>query len=149
MISCIEFIPAYSEGFKFLEEKTSQTEPEKFWSWLSGFYLSDTLDRLVAEEGLEGCFKYWAHSLNEEAAGFKMTLNEIKGEFTIEMHKCPSKAMLIEMNHLEPYHSYCAHCASLYRPVVEKYGYSYNEHREECGKASCQLIVSVKKNTNL
>ena len=75
MISCTEFIPAYSEGFKFLEEKAGHTGPEKFWSWLSRFYLSDTLDRLIAEDGLEGCFKYWAHSLNEEAAEFKMTFN--------------------------------------------------------------------------
>ena len=93
MISCTEFIPAYSEGFKFFELLGGREELEKFWSYLSGLYLKDTLSKLVAEEGLEGCNTYWSHSLNEEAADFKMVLDEIKGEFRIDMIKCPSKGM--------------------------------------------------------
>ena len=35
MISCTEFIPAYSEGFKFLEQMGVRKEVEKFWGELS------------------------------------------------------------------------------------------------------------------
>lgn len=142
MISCTEFIPAYSEGFKFLEQHAGPAEPGRFWSWLSSSFLRDSLDLLIAEYGLEGCFIYWSHSLNEEAAGFRMMLDEIKGEFTIEMSRCPSRAMLNEMQHLESYHSYCSHCASLYRPVAEKHGLKYKEDISGCGQARCSLKIS-------
>jgi hypothetical protein len=149
MISCTEFIPAYSEGFKYLEMISPSDEPGKFWNWLSENFLQGSLARLISDRGLEGCFEYWAHSLNEEAAGFKMTLDEIKGEFTIEMHKCPSKAMLNGMKNLEPYNSYCSHCSALYRPAAERYGYSYAEDLTGSSKASCRVIISIKRETNL
>lgn len=142
MISCTEFIPAYNEGFKFLEQRGGSAEPDRFWRWLSSFYLRGSLDRLIARDGLEGCFSYWSHSLNEEAAGFRMMLDEIMGEFTIEMTRCPSRAMLNEMEHLEPYHSYCSHCAALYRPVAEKYGLKYEEDISGCRQACCSLKIS-------
>ncbi|MCE5345309.1 MAG: hypothetical protein LLG13_03325 [Bacteroidales bacterium] len=144
MISCTEFIPAYSEGFKFIEQTHGRNELEKFWSFLSDLYLNDSLRKLVAEEGLEGCYTYWSHSLNEEAADFTMILDEIKGEFIIDMHKCPSKGMLNEFKHLEPYHSYCDHCPALYKPVVERYGYKYYEDSSNCKKASCCTTISIK-----
>ena len=146
MISCTEFIPAYSEGFKFLEQRGGPAEPGRFWSWLSSFYLRDSLDRLIARDGLEGCFTYWSHSLNEEAAGFRMKLDEIRGEFTIELTRCPSRAMLNEMKHIEPYHSYCSHCAALYRPVAEKHGLKYEEDISGCGQACCSLKISYNQN---
>ncbi len=144
MISCTEFIPAYSEGFKFLELISGSDEPEKFWRWLSTIYLKDSLEKLMSEKGLEGCFEYWAASLNEEAAGFRMILDEIKGEFTIEMEKCPSRNILNEMKHLKPYRHYCDHCVALYRPVAEKLGYAYYEYHSDRGKASCRLKISIK-----
>jgi len=144
MISCTEFIPAYSEGFKFLEMAGGRKELEKFWSYLSDLYLKDTLEKEIAEEGLEGCNTYWAHSLNEEAADFKMILDEIKGEFSIDMIKCPSKGMLNELKHMVPYHSYCDHCPALYRPIVERQGYSYVEDLSNCSKASCTVTIKVK-----
>jgi len=143
MISCTQFIPAYSEGFKFLETIGGRAEVEKFWAELSRLYLNDSLEKLVADEGLKGCYKYWSHSLNEEAADFTMVFDEEKGEFTIQMHQCPSKQMLLDLKHIEPYHAYCDHCAALYKPVVEKYGYRYQEEIDAC-HASCQIIISKK-----
>jgi hypothetical protein len=87
MISCTEFIPAYSEGFTFIESRGGRQQVEEFWNVLSGLYLKDSLSRLIADEGLEGCFAYWAHTLNEEAADFTMVLDEIKGEFRIDMRR--------------------------------------------------------------
>lgn len=143
MISCTEFIPAYSEGFKFLEQIGGRQEVEKFWSKLSNLYLKDSLSKLITEKGLEGCFEYWSHSLNEEAADFTMTLDENKGEFRIEMHHCPSKGRLLELKHLTPYHSYCDHCEALYKPVAEKAGFRY-EANVDCDNARCVLTISNK-----
>ncbi len=140
MISCTEFIPAYSEGFKFIESIGGRKEVEKFWSELSDLYLTGTLAKLISEDGLEGCFTYWAQSLNEEAADFTMVLDENKGEFTIDMHKCPSKNMLLQLKHMTPYHSYCDHCDALYKPVVERLGYQY-ESKIDCDNASCSIII--------
>jgi hypothetical protein len=144
MISCTEFIPAYSEGFKFFEIIGGRQELEKFWSFLSGLYLKETLSKEVAEDGLEGCYNYWSHSLNEEAADFKMELNEIKGEFSIDMIKCPSKGMLNELTYMEPYHAYCDHCPALYRSILEQQGYRYDEDLSNCDKAKCFMKISVK-----
>ena len=145
MISCTEFIPAYSEGFKFFEQVGGRKELEKFWSYLSDLYLKDTLSKMVAEEGLEGCNTYWSHSLNEEAADFKMVLDEIKGEFRIDMIKCPSKGMLNELTYMEPYHSYCDHCPALYRPIIESQGYKYNDDISNCEKASCTVTIAINR----
>jgi len=144
MISCTEFIPAYSEGFKFLEALGGRAEVEKFWAELSRLYLSGSLEKLVAEQGLKGCYTYWSHSLNEEAADFTMELDEEKGEFSIRMHQCPSKQMLLDLKHIEPYHAYCDHCVALYKPVVEKYGYAYHEEIN-AEQASCYIIIKNKE----
>ena len=143
MISCTEFIPAYSEGFKFLETIGGRAEVENFWAELSRLYLNSSLEKLVAEEGLKGCYTYWSHSLNEEAADFTMALDEEKGEFSIVMHQCPSKGMLLDLKYMEPYRSYCDHCVALYKPVLEKYGYTYHEEID-ADHAKCQIIIKNK-----
>lgn len=143
MISCTEFIPAYSEGFKFLEIVGGRKEVEKFWSELSDLYLKDSLLKLMTEKGLEGAYEYWAHSLNEEAADFTMILDKNKNEFKIDMHKCPSKSMLMEYKHMTPYHSYCDHCEALYKPIAEKAGFTY-ESEVDCDNASCSLTIKIK-----
>ena len=143
MISCTQFIPAYSEGFKFLETLGGRAEVEQFWAELSHRYLKDSLGKLVAEQGLKGCFAYWSHALNEEAADFTMTLDEEEGEFSILMNHCPSKGMLLDMKHLVPYPSYCDHCSALYRPVVEKHGYTYQEE-VDAEHAKCKIIIKKR-----
>lgn len=144
MISCTEFIPAYSEGFKFLESIGGRVQVENFWAELSRLYLNSSLEKLVAEEGLKGCYRYWSHSLNEEAADFTMSLDEEKNEFSIRMHQCPSKKMLLDMAYMTPYASYCDHCAALYRPVIEKYGFTYHEE-VDAEQASCQIVIKKKE----
>jgi hypothetical protein len=146
MISCTEFIPAYSEGFKFIESIGGRNEVERFWAELSALYLKDSLENLVAKDGLNGCYTYWSHSLNEEAADFTMILDDENDEFTIQMHQCPSKKLLLEQEHMFPYDAYCDHCEALYRPIVEKYGYDY-EGKIDCVKPSC--IVKINKSKKL
>ena len=144
MISCTEFIPAYSELFKFLEKKGGKEAVVKYWETISKDGL-DLLRKEASENGLRGCWNYWSHTLNEEAADFTMTLDEDKGEFTINMHKCPSKGKLIATPHIEPYKDYCEHCDILYRNVLEPLGYKYDIDLSRCDEATCKITVSENK----
>ena len=142
MLSCTDFIPAYSELFKFIEEHEGYNGVRSYWKYLSDEFLIESLGKAVAEKGLEGCFDYWEVPLNEEAADFTLTFDPDVGEFTIEMHYCPSKGRLIEFTHIEPYHDYCGHCDLLYRNILEKYGFEYYFDTQNCDKASCFIRVT-------
>jgi hypothetical protein len=144
MISCTEFIPAYSELFKFLEKKGGQAAVGDFWNFLSDQFLGNLRD-LVAKHGLRGCWEYWSHTLNEEAADFTMELDEEAGEFKITMHGCPSKGMLLKTKQITPYHDYCRHCDILYRRVLEPLGYEYTYDMSGIDQAKCALTVRRKK----
>ncbi|MCE5250358.1 hypothetical protein LLG96_09075 [bacterium] len=142
MITCTDFIPAYSELFKYLESRGGKDAVVDFWNYLSDNFLGN-LRSLVEEHGLRGCWMYWSHTLNEEAADFTMELDEEAGEFSITMHTCPSKGRLLELSHFAPYPDYCEHCNVLYRRVLEPLGYEYSIDLSECEKAKCK--VTVKK----
>lgn len=144
MISCTEFIPAYSELFKYLHEKGGEAVVREFWAELSDRFLGNLKDEVVCH-GLRGCWNYWARTLNEEAADFTMSLDEEAGEFRIEMHHCPSKGRLLELAHMTPYPGYCSHCDTLYRKVLEPLGFVYSLDQRECDKAACVLAVSRKE----
>lgn len=140
MISCTEFIPAYSELFKFLDRKSGKEAVVKFWENLSDSFLSN-LGNLAERKGLAGCFEYWSQTLNEEAADFRMTLDEDNGFFEIELRYCPSMGRLLEEKHMEPYEFYCEHCDILYRRVLEPLGFKCDIDISNGHKAKCKLIV--------
>ncbi len=140
MISCTEFIPAYSEFFRYLEERGGRDEVVRFWEYLSDNFLHNLRD-LVTEHGLRGCWTYWSHTLNEEAAGFTMTLDEDAGEFSIVMHDCPSKGLLLGLEQMAPYHDYCGHCDVLYRRVLEPLGFECIADLSACDEARCSFVV--------
>lgn len=144
MISCTEFIAAYSELFKFLEKKGGKKAVEDFWNYLSDKYLTSSLKKLVKRHGLRGCWLYDARTLNEEAADFTMELDEKAGVFKIFMHYCPSKGRLLKWKHLKPYHDYCRHCDVLYRRVLEPLGYRYEIDLSQADKARCAIVVTRK-----
>lgn len=144
MISCTEFIPAYSELFTYLEDKRGREEVDRFWKYLfvpdgKGIPLIDFVER----EGIAGCYSYWAGTLNEEAADFTMYLNEKRGFFYIKMHRCPSKGRLLELKDkigITPYHDYCLHCDS-YRSAVEKIGLKYIYNFQGIENAACSILI--------
>ena len=144
MISCTEFIPAYSELFKYIEQKKDKTAVVDFWNYLSDKFLTNLKD-LVAINGIRGCWIYWNKTLGEEAADFTMELDEEAGEFSITMHHCPSKGRLLEYKYIEPYRDYCEHCDVLYRRVLEPLGYIYELDRSQTDHARCKLRVKTKK----
>jgi len=143
MISCTEFIPAYSELFKFIEAKDGKEGVVKYWECMSDHFLNNLRD-LATRKDLAGCFEYWSHTLPEEAADFRMTLDEDAGEFRIEMRACPSKGRLLEYEHIDPYPAYCEHCDTLYRRVLEPLGFEYEVDLTRTDKAACSLIVRRK-----
>lgn len=144
MISCKDFIPAYSEFFKYLERTHGHGEVLAFWESL---FVPDgkgiPLVNFVAKSGIRGCFDYWAHSLNEEAADFTMYLNEKRGFFQIVMHHCPSKGRLLELQDetgIAPYPHYCLHC-DYYRGAVEKHGLKYIYNFTGVDRAACSILI--------
>ena len=143
MISCTEFIPAYSELFRYLEKRGGKEAVEEFWRYLSDNFLGN-LKSLVEEHGLRGCWLYWSHTLNEEAADFTMENDDEAGEFSIVMHHCPSKGRLNELQHIEPYYDYCGHCDVLYRRVLEPLGFECVADLSECDQARCSFVVRDK-----
>ena len=144
MISCTEFIPAYSELFKYIEKKEDKAAVVDFWNYLSDIFLTNLKDHVI-ENGIRGCWIYWNNTLSEEAADYTMELNEEAGEFSITMHHCPSKGRLLEYEHIEPYHDYCEHCDVLYRRVLEPLGYTYELDRSQTDQARCRVYVKSKK----
>ncbi len=148
MISCTEFIPAYSELFSFLEQRHGRGEVDNFWTHL---FKPDgkgiPLVNFVKKEGIRGCFTYWAGSLNEEAADFTMYLNEKRGFFKIKMHRCPSKGRLLELKEsigITPYHDYCLHCDH-YRAAVAEVGLDYTYDFTDTDKAACSILITDPK----
>ena len=144
MISCKDFIPAYSEFFKYLERAHGHGEVLAFWESL---FVPDgkgiPLVNFVAKSGIRGCFDYWAQSLNEEAADFTMYLNEKRGFFQIVMHHCPSKGRLLELQDetgIAPYPHYCLHC-DYYRGAVEKHGLKYLYNFTGVDRAACSILI--------
>jgi len=144
MIPCTDFIPAYSELFKYLERRGGKEAVVDFWAYLSDNFLGN-LKALVEEHGIRGCWLYWSHTLNEEAADFTMELDEEAGVFSITMHRCPSKGRLLEYSHIEPYRDYCGHCDLLYRRVLEPLGYEYDIDLSESDRARCRVVVRRKE----
>ena len=144
MISCTEFIPAYSELFKFLHQTGGRAAVTDFWNYLSDNFLGNLRD-LVAKHGIRGCWLYWSHTLNEEAADFTMTLDEEAGEFRIDMHKCPSKGRLMQIKHVEPYDKYCDHCDVLYRRVLEPMGYEVINDLSQVDQARCSVVIRKRR----
>jgi len=140
MISCTEFIPAYSELFTYLEDRFGFEEVEKYWNDIFNPERNGILNQKVSQDGIRGCYEYWSYTLNEEAADFTLYLNEKDGWFMIKMHHCPSKGRLLECKHITPYHKYCLHC-DLYRKTIEKYGFVYEYDFTETDKAICSLSV--------
>lgn len=144
MISCTEFIPAYSELFTFLAKEKGRAEVDNFWAYL---FEPDgkgiPLINFVEKEGIRGCYTYWSGSLNEEAADFSMYVNEKRGFFYLEMHRCPSKGRLLQLKETDgvtPFPEYCLHC-DYYRHAVEKIGLKYIYNFSGMDKAACALLI--------
>ncbi len=97
----------------------------------------------MKKEGVRGCFSYWAGTLNEEAASFTMYLNEKRGFYLLDMHKCPSKGRLLSLKDdigITPYKDYCLHCDH-YRAAIEKVDLKYIYNFKGTERAACSILI--------
>ncbi|MCQ2437497.1 MAG: hypothetical protein MJ099_03770 [Clostridia bacterium] len=144
MISCTEFIPAYSELFTYLDDHYGRKEVERFWAYLfeptgDGIPLINFAKKM----GLRGCWEYWKGTLTEEAADCTKYMNEKEGWIFSEMHYCPSKGRLLELEKeigLKPYYDYCGHC-DYYRASLEKVGLTWTRNHLHVDRASCESLI--------
>jgi len=144
MISCTEFIPAYSELFKYIESREGKQGVLEYWNYLSDNCVKAGLGQIAKEKGIMGCWEYFSKSLNEEAADFDMAVDEEAGTLTINMRYCPSKGRLLELEHIEPYRDYCEHCDVLYRRVLEPLGFVHEIDMSNVDRAACSEVITKK-----
>ena len=139
MVSCTEFIPLYSELFKWLDKKGGKEEVLKYWNYISDKYVEPRLGEELKKHGLKGCWNYWNKSLNEEACDFSMTYDEENNYFEIDMKGCPSRGMINKLSYMEPYEDYCGHCDVLYSRCAIKYGIEIKGNYDNVDKACCKI----------
>ncbi len=152
MITCTEFIPLYSEFFKYLEEREGHDAVLAYWYHISDTSIGDKTnpnsmayhcDRLG---GYKGAIKYWSHTTTEEACDTFGIANDEKGYRFSIMRYCPSRGMLNALKHVEPYYDYCEHCKIIYSRVLEKYGCKYERNQSEVANARCSSVLYHKDN---
>ena len=126
MISCTEFIPLYSEFFKFLDRQGGYETVLDYWNYLSDTSLGDETNphsmvyHIEREGGFEGARAYWRHTSTEEACDTYSVVDPVNKYSYSEMYYCPSRGMLNNLKHIEPYEHYCDHCNVIYSRVLER-----------------------------
>ena len=152
MISCTEFIPLYSEFFKYCESRGGHDEVMRYWIHLSDTSIGDKTnpnslaykcDRLG---GYEGATAYWGHTLTEEACDLFQIHDRTKRYRYSHMRYCPSRGMLNSLTHVEPYYDYCSHCNVIYSRVLEKYGVKYDRDNSDVANAQCRSVYYEEGN---
>ena len=145
MISCTEFIPLYSEFFKYLAKRGGGDQAVMdYWIAISDGSIGDkTNPNSLAYKceqfgGFEGAIAYWGHTLTEEACDL-FEMEDWKGRIKYShMRHCPSRGMLNELKHVEPYYDYCSHCNVIYGRILEKYGVVLERDNLEIENAACR-----------
>lgn len=152
MISCTQFIPMYSEFFKFLEKKGGYDAVLEYWYYISDKNMGDKtnpnslISFLERDGGFEGAIHYWDHTLTEEACDILKIHDYNKRYSYNHMRYCPSRGMLNSLKHIEPYQNYCEHCKVIYSRVLEKYGIVYERDHSKIENAECFSILYEKGN---
>ena len=140
MISCTEFIPAYSEFFKYIDKNSGRQAVYDFWDAL--FQPGNSpLDGLISKHGrLKGCWENWYVVYTEEACDNTMLCNEEEGWMVGCMHHCPSKGRFQKLGYMEPFEEYCKHCDG-YDIVFKKHGIGHvmDYRGNECAK--CREVI--------
>ena len=144
MISCTEFIPSYSELFKYIDKRYGYSAVQAFWTYL---FTPDgkgiPLVNFVKKDGLRGCLNYWMGTLKEEASDVTLTLNEKQGWYKMDMHYCPSKGRLLKLKEelgIEPYAHYCDHC-DYYRAALNIGGLDWIYDFTGTDHAACCNVI--------
>lgn len=141
MISCNEFILAYSEIFKEIDKSYGKKDVKKLWKFFSDTYCKK-LENYIKKDGLKGMYDYWTETMGEEGGRYYLILRD--DEFILDMHCCPSLGKLLNA-HVKPYKDYCSHCPALYNEVIERYGFDVDYYIINPKKAECRMHVRKKQ----
>lgn len=150
MISCTEFIPLYSEFFKYLEKAGGHDAVLQYWYYISDNSIGDktnpnSLASFIERDGpFEGAMHYWEHTLKEESSDAVKVYDYNNRYIYSHMRHCPSRGMLNDLKHIEPYYDYCGHCNVIYRRVLEKYGWEYERDNSKVDRAECSSLLYEK-----
>lgn len=152
MISCTEFVPLYSEFFRFLEEREGHDAVMRYWLFISDrnvgnrtnpYSLISFLERYKANP-LEGAWCYWRRTLSEEASDAIRVFVPKDGYIIAHMRHCPSRGRLNALEHIEPYYDYCEHCGVVYTPVLGEFGLVMERDHSCIANAECKSLLYVK-----
>ena len=140
MISCTEFIPAYSELFKYIDETSGRQAVYDFWKDLFKPE-NHPLNHLIPKFGkLRACWENWYVVFTEEACDNTMLYNEDEGWWLGCMHHCPSKGRFEKLDYMQPFEEYCKHCDS-YEIVLNKYGLKHCMDYRANEQAKCRCVI--------
>ena len=152
MISCTEFIPLYSEFFKYLEKHGGHDAVMEYWIHISDTVIGNKTNpnslayKCEQYGGFEGAIAYWGHTLTEEACDLFEVEDMKKRVKYSHMRHCPSRGMLNDLSHVVPYYDYCSHCNVIYARVLEKYGVVYERDNSGIVNAECRGCFYEKGN---
>jgi len=131
MLGCYDFCGHYDWTFEWLQEQGGDTLLRDYWREAIAGDSQRHAAQLIETLGFEGMKKYWAHTLEEEAAGYTLTT---RGDVArIDMHDCPSKGFLLR-NGINHSADYCDHCIGWIGPVMEKAGFIIDHEHNHCGQ---------------
>jgi hypothetical protein len=142
MIGTYDFCGHYEWTFAWLHEQGGHEVVREYWDQAIHRDSQTHARDLIIGEGIAGMKKYWAHTLDHEAAGFAITHKE--DVIRIDMHECPSKGFLIR-NGLAQYPDYCDHCMGWIGPLMNEAGFVIDHEHNHCGK--CWWEMRSKDNT--
>jgi hypothetical protein len=145
MIGVQDFIRYYDWTFEYIRLHYSEEEVRRYWGEAIAFNSQNHAYLLIKEKGLAGMAEYWGHSLDSEEAGYVNTLTS--EYFRIDMHNCPSKGFLIEIEQ-EEYHDYCQHCMGWIKPIMDETGFVIDHEHNHRGKCWWEMKPATANKEN-
>ena len=94
-----------------METKGGYDEVLRYWDYTSDTYVETLLGPLADEKGILVLLGILGACAQRGSCGFHHDIGPRRNrKLIIDMHHCPSKGLLLELDYMEPYHAYCKHC---------------------------------------
>ena len=120
MIGCAEFCGTYDWTFHYLHRTHGEAAVHQYWTQAISVDSQRHARELIVGRGVAGMIEYWAHTLEEEEAGY--TCTHTAAVYRIDMLACPSQGFL-QRRGIEFYHDYCDHCMGWIKAIMDQAGF--------------------------
>ncbi len=131
MLGTYDFCGHYEWAFAWIEAQGGSALLREYWDKAIHEDSQRHASQLIRAKGIEGMKEYWAHSLGQEAAGYKSSATDTV--FRLDIHDCPSKGFLIR-NGLQQHADYCDHCVGWIGPMLKRAGFKIDHQHNHCGQ---------------